>query len=495
MVKASSLCPARQRAPPALQNRPQLNLLVGGIEAWRDAVSIGIIRGATQGRWRRAMAADVQLVFRGEVLDGFAADEVRRQLAQALKLDEARVAQLFTGARTVLKRSVEPALARRYVDKLAGLGAKVHVEPSDAPPTTGFAPLPELPEVPASNVPPPPPWGTPPRPTRPAPLSPVMQPLAPAPIPALALEAVEEVTCPNCNERQSKRLLCRNCSTNIEMALANRDEELAQARAARQEARDARLGRRPAARSSVGAAGSDSAGVFGLTFDGRMGRLKYATANLVLTALLYVPVIMVLTRPTLGRFALLAIAAVALTIFGMRLAVLRCHDCDKSGWWSMLLWLPTVNFIVTVVLSCAPGTDGDNDYGEQPPPSSWWGFGAAAFCLLLLVALTFSHVMKFIERQGDDAAEDDGAVTFQADPRAASLPSFDAQVSFNESYLSAKGHKAFATSPSGGWGWAATRRSPAEAARDALLDCETRRPTYTAPCVLVNMNGQWAPDR
>jgi uncharacterized membrane protein YhaH (DUF805 family) len=450
------------------------------------------------------MAANVQLVFRGEVLDGFAADEVRRQLALALKLDDARVAQLFTGARTVLKRSVEPALARRYADKLAGLGAKVHLEPSDAPPTTGFAPLPELPEVPESAAPPPPPWGTPPRPTRPAPLSPLTPPLAPTPIPAardtasgaaLALEAVEEVTCPNCHERQSKRLLCRNCSTNIEMALANRDEELAQARAARQEARDARLGRRPAARSTVATAGAGGAGVFGLTFDGRMGRLKYATANLVLTALLYIPVIMVLTRPTLGRFALLAIAGVALTLFGMRLAVLRCHDCDKSGWWSMLLWLPTVNFIVTVVLSCAPGTDGDNEYGEQPPPTSWWAFGAAAFCLLLLFALTFSQVIKFIERQGDDDGEDDSAITFQADPRAATLPNFDAQVTFNESYLSARSHKAFATSPSGGWGWAATRRSQAEAARDALLDCETRRPTYTAPCELVNVNGQWAQGR
>jgi uncharacterized membrane protein YhaH (DUF805 family) len=443
------------------------------------------------------MAANVQLVFRGEVLDGFAADEVRRQLALALKLDDARVAHLFTGARTVLKRSVEPALARRYADKLAGLGAKVHLEPSDAPPTTGFAPLPELPAVPESDEPPPPPWGTPPRPTRPAPLSPVAPPLAPAPIPAargaaLGLDAVEEITCPNCNERQTKRLLCRNCSTNIEMALANRDEEQTLARTARQEARDARLGRRPAARTALNTAGADSAGVFGLTFNGRMGRLKYATANLVLTALLYIPVIMVLTRPTFERFALLAIAGVALTLFGMRLAVLRCHDCDKSGWWSMLLWLPTVNFIVTVVLSCAPGTDGDNEYGEQPPPTSWWAFGAAAFCLLLLFVLTFSQLMRFIERQGDDDAEEDSAITFQADPRASTLPSFDAQVTFNESYLAAKGHKAFATSPSGGWGWAATRRSQSEAARDAVLDCEARRPAYTAPCELVNVNGQWA---
>lgn len=447
------------------------------------------------------MTANVQLVFRGEVLDGFKADDVRRQLAQALKLDETRVAQLFTGARTVLKRSVEPALARRYVDKLADLGAKVHLEPSDAPPTTGFAPLPELPEVPESSAPAPPPWGTPPRPTRPAPLSPLMPPLAPAPIPAasgtasaaaLALEAAEEITCPNCSERQTKRLLCRKCSTNIEMALANKEEELAQVRAARQQARDARLGRRPAARAAVGSPQAIGAGVFGLTFNGRMGRLKYATANLVLTALFYIPVIMALTRPTLGRFALLAVVGVALTLFGMRLAVLRCHDCDKSGWWSMLLWLPTVNFIVTVVLACAPGTDGDNEYGEQPPPSSWWAFAAAAFCLVLLFVLTFSHVIKFIERQGEDDADDDGAITFQSDPRAATLPSFDAQVTFNESYLSARGHKAFATSPSGGWGWAATRRSPNEAARDALLDCETRRPTYTAPCVLVNVNGQWA---
>ena len=44
----------------------------------------------------------------------------------------------------------------------------------------------------------------------------------------------------------------------------------------------------------------------------------------------------------------------------------------------------------------------------------------------------------------------------------------------------------------GGWGWAGSRRSQNEAARDALLDCETRRPTYTAPCELVNVNGQWA---
>ena len=436
------------------------------------------------------MATNVQMVFRGEVIEGFAPEEVRRCLAQVLQLDDARVAQLFSGARTVLKRSVEPSLARAYVDKLAQLGARVHLEPADAPPTTGFTPLPELPEVPATNEPAPPPWGTPPRPTRPAPLTPLVQPAAPATIPAaagLALNPSVEITCPNCGERQSKRLLCRNCSTNIETALATKADEAARVRAERQAAFEMRHAAR-----NRSAGGAESAGIFGLTFDGRMGRLQYATANLVMASLLYIPLIMMLQRPTLGRTALFAAVALLYTAFGVRLAVLRCHDCDKSGWWSILLWLPTVNFIVTLVLAFAPGTDGSNDYGEQPPPASWPVFGVAALCAVLLFALTFSHLMTAFERLADDDDEDDSAQQYQYDPRAASLPKGEAQTAFNESYLPAAGQKAFAASPSGGWGFVVQRRSANEAMRAALQECEVRRPPYTGPCEVVNLNGLWA---
>ncbi len=431
------------------------------------------------------MTSNVQMIFRGEVLDGFQVDEVKRRLAQALKLGDERLAQLFSGERNVLKDSIEEDVARRYVEQLALLGARVHIEPVDA------TPLPQLPDMPACDEPPPPPWGTPPRPTRPAPLSPVMPPAAPSPIsPARSgLDSAPQITCPHCGERQSKRLLCRQCSTNIEMALAAKDEAATMARAQRQDAMDARRGYRSARVANEGA------GFFGLTVDGRMGRLKYATANLVLMALLYIPVIMVLTRPTFERFALLAIVGVAVTLFGMRLAVLRCHDCDKSGWWSMLLWLPTVNFIVTVVLACAPGTDGSNDYGEQPPPSSWGAFGVAALCAALLFGLTFSHLMKAVENMNDEDVEDDGVVQFQSDPRAASLPNLQAQAGFNEGYLQAKQHKAFAVSPSGAWGWSGGHSAQRDAARAALQRCEERRTAYTGPCALVNMDGQWAPDQ
>jgi uncharacterized membrane protein YhaH (DUF805 family) len=302
--------------------------------------------------------------------------------------------------------------------------------------------------------------------------------------------AAAEVSCPNCGERQSMRVLCRNCSTNIETALATKADEAAQARAERQAAFEARQAPRRARTTGSGSAPA-SAGIFGTTFDGRMGRLQYATANLVTMAVLYIPLIMMLTRPTLGRIALFGITAFLITGFGMRLAVLRCHDCDKSGWWSILLWFPTVNFIVTIVLAFAPGSDGSNDYGEPPPAASWPIFGVAAFCSVLLFALTFSSMMRAVERMADDDGEENAGMQFQYDPRSASLPKAEAQAAFNESYLQAANHKAFAVSPSGGWGFVVQRRSANDAMRGALQECEARRPPYTGPCELVNVNGQW----
>jgi uncharacterized membrane protein YhaH (DUF805 family) len=301
---------------------------------------------------------------------------------------------------------------------------------------------------------------------------------------------VDEVTCPNCGERQPRRLLCRQCTTNLEMALANKQAEADAARAARLE----RLNARQMQRSGRTASGEGGAGIFGLNFEGRIGRLKYATANLVMASLMLIPLVMVLQRPSFGRMALFLLAALAVTAFGVRLAVLRCHDCDKSGWWSMLLWLPTVNMVVTLVLSFAPGTRGSNGYGEEPPPSTWTAFGIAALCATLLFALMFSRMMTALERMAEDKSADDGSVQFQSDPRAASLPGVPAQAAFNEGYLTAPSHKAFAVSPAGGWGWIAGRSSQHDAVRGALDACEARRPAYTGPCRRVHVDGYWAPN-
>jgi hypothetical protein len=137
------------------------------------------------------MDAHVQLVFLGEVHAGFHLDEVKRSLGQLLKLDEARLAQLFSGARTVLKRSLQTHEAQRYVEHLSRLGARVHIEPMAPSPPAVAAP-----------------------------------PAARAPALALAPDAPpaeEEIVCPNCNERQSKRILCRACATNMPMGRSTHD--------------------------------------------------------------------------------------------------------------------------------------------------------------------------------------------------------------------------------------------------------------------------------
>ncbi len=66
--------------------------------------------------------AQVRLVFAGEVLDGFQPAEVKRRFGEAFKIEGVRLAAMFSGERTVLKRSLPAGEGARYVAKLATLG-------------------------------------------------------------------------------------------------------------------------------------------------------------------------------------------------------------------------------------------------------------------------------------------------------------------------------------------------------------------------------------
>ena len=124
------------------------------------------------------METRVQLIFLGEILGGFRLEDVKRSLGELFKLDEAGQARLFSGARVVLKRSVDPAEAQRYVARLAKIGARLYIEPSGhahapapdpqsrAQPAPALAtPLPPLSLAPTAPTPPAPasasgPWAT-----------------------------------------------------------------------------------------------------------------------------------------------------------------------------------------------------------------------------------------------------------------------------------------------------------------------------------------------
>lgn len=48
------------------------------------------------------------------------------------------------------------------------------------------------------------------------------------------------------------------------------------------------------------------------------------------------------------------------------LAVKRSHDINKSGFFIILMFIPIINIYPTIVLMGQKGTNGGNDYGEDP---------------------------------------------------------------------------------------------------------------------------------
>lgn len=74
----------------------------------------------------------LQLVFRGECLDGHDPDEVRRAVTAALGLESRRAQRLFSGRRIVVSRGLDMATAHRRIARFAMMGAVLHAEPMAA---------------------------------------------------------------------------------------------------------------------------------------------------------------------------------------------------------------------------------------------------------------------------------------------------------------------------------------------------------------------------
>lgn len=413
------------------------------------------------------MSTPVQLVFAGEVLSGFELDAVKRELGRVLRADDATLAQLFSGRRTVLKRGIEPADAHRYASRLAALGARVHVEPQ----------VPTPPAAPAAA----------PTPVAPAPAP---APVVPKELELAATPAPEEVVCPNCGERQSKRLLCRSCASNIEMAIAAKEEAEAQRRAERQAALEARRH----SRSRATAGGTHSAWPIGFGFSGRVGRLSSATANLWLIAALLMLTAGFLVQPNLPRALLVGVGLLAVFFFSMRLTVLRCHDCDRHGWWALFVLVPYVGSLASLLFGLLPGNPEENEYGPPPPRSRWPWFWLAVGVLVLSIALMVRASIRFAERYAEEASREtadevielggDGSVGGGSGRGAGGL-----QDSFRD-YLQAPGNKAFAMSSRQNFAWTGNAGSIDEAARSAMSQCEAQRQPYTPNCRIVNVNNQ-----
>lgn len=406
------------------------------------------------------MSGRVQVVFFGEVLAGHAPEVVRQRLGEALKVDGDRLTGLFSGSRRVLKRSLEPAEAQRWVRHLARLGAKLHVEAVEG----GVAAATDAP----------------------APHQATARPATPE---APALRLVDKTPAPSAMSTDGAAGQA-DAPGNPSAAASTDPESTREARARRLEAARERRDR-----LDQNTRLDTAPGPFGLSLQGRMGRKRYATANLWMFALTLLMAAVVVSRPSVTRLLLVAPFFLPVMFFQMRLSVLRCHDCGKTGWWTLLSFIPSVNAIFALVLSFAPGSEGENDYGEPPPVDGWGRVLLAGLALCLSAALLVFGAMHSLRgaalssQRGKPAQGDVNLVEFDA--RVSALPSVDAQEAFQGDYTAATGQKAFAVSPSGAWGWAHHDTQVREAIKLALAHCDANRAAYTARCEPVHVNGRW----
>ena len=117
-----------------------------------------------------------------------------------------------------------------------------------------------------------------------------------------------------------------------------------------------------------------------LALSGRIGRLRYLAYGMGLAFIFYAALLIALI-PLGGLFAagasssflalaVMAVLYIPLLVFSWGFMVRRLNDLDRSGWFSLLMFIPLVNFFVALYLIFGRGTDGVNNYGAPPPPNT-----------------------------------------------------------------------------------------------------------------------------
>lgn len=299
------------------------------------------------------MNAEYAILFFGETLPGHDPVQARARLQALLHCDPDLMDEVFSGQQVTLRRGLAPEKALRYQYRLEEMGLHVVIDPPP-PPGVQYRPGGSTAEL--------------------------------TQLPSPSMAPVEEMTCPNCGERQPRRVLCRNCAVDMPRALAAR---LAGA------SEDARNTSPPPSATWVRVADNGrSSAVLGLgflDFGGRLGRRAYAMSALGCTILALFVALMSLHFRSL---ALLAAGWVPLAVYGLRLMVVRCHDLGWSGWWSVLGLTPYVGAVFIVALALVPGEPTDNDWGVIARPPSMPAFFSTMVLLGVVSLPLITHVVR-----------------------------------------------------------------------------------------------------
>ena len=325
------------------------------------------------------MAQQFRVLISGRTIGDVPLADLKADVGRAFKLQGEQLDRMLTGRPVVVSKSASGEAAEKLHARLQSLGLEARIEPlPEETPETPLAPqveaAPKTEELFALAAP-----------------APMAVPQSPAQMPAPGASAqapeVAEVVCPKCGELQPKRTLCRKCGLDMPRY------EQAQA-AVEQEAREDRLIRLEAARESRGRKDRNAdghAGLLGIGFSGRLGRLDYFSGSIFSTIIWLVFLLLAVStgKPGLVGFGMLLSA-----IYVLRCIALRLHDTGRTGWLALVALVPLLGALMTLVLLFISGEDGDNEYG--PPPAE--GGGRRAILALLVVSVISGMAFRYISQ-------------------------------------------------------------------------------------------------
>ncbi|WP_105614339.1 DUF805 domain-containing protein [Vallitalea okinawensis] len=112
------------------------------------------------------------------------------------------------------------------------------------------------------------------------------------------------------------------------------------------------------------------------SFKGRINRLAYFGYGCVLFAYwLIIYLILMLSEPTTVELIIFLVLMILPFVSSTSLHVRRLHDLNHSGWWAIVIFIgvlsiPVISNIISLIagiyLTFWKGTDGPNDYGNDP---------------------------------------------------------------------------------------------------------------------------------
>lgn len=103
------------------------------------------------------------------------------------------------------------------------------------------------------------------------------------------------------------------------------------------------------------------------SFEGRINRAKYWGYTLLIAlAVIAVGLIGVVLAGQGGFWTTYFVAILIIIWPALALGVKRCHDRNRSGWFILVSLIPIVSIWYLIEVGFLRGTDGPNDYGEDP---------------------------------------------------------------------------------------------------------------------------------